>query len=215
MATDTGDSKKSYSFAPRAPQIEAERRPVRASILFIALGLGLTVVTVLWLGFFTQPGEIKLEVTDFKIDESGDVELTGAIYQGRTQHGEPYEVTAEVASERASGIVDLSDPTAQLSSKNGDLIDLKSRNGVYYPDISKIDLAGDVVVNSRDLGVRLLAFSLSADLADGSMVSNEPVRMERSDGVVTANGMEVTDQGKRIIFKGDARLTLNGETGDR
>ena len=215
MANENGNQKSSFSFAPREQDIDTGRQPVRASILFISLGLVLTFVTVLWLGFFTQPAEIKLEVTDVKIDDAGDIELTGAIYKGRTENGEAFEVTAKIASERSSGAVDMESPTAQLFRNDGDLIDLSSQNGLYFPDSSRIELDGDVVMTSQDMGLTLLALSLSANLADGSMFSEEPVRVERSDGFVTANAMEVTGKGKRIIFKGDARMTLQDKSQSR
>ena len=215
MANENGTRKSGFSFAPREQDIDAGRQPVRASILFISLGLVLTFVTVLWLGFFTQPAEIKLEVTDVKIDDAGDIELTGAIYKGRTENGEAFEVTAKIASERSSGAVDMESPTAQLFRNDGDLIDLSSQNGLYFPDSSRIELDGDVVMTSQDMGLTLLALSLSANLADGSMFSEEPVRVERSDGIVTANAMEVTGKGKRIIFKGDARMTLQDNSQSR
>ena len=215
MANENGTRKSGFSFAPRKQDIDAGRQPVRASILFISLGLVLTFVTVLWLGFFTQPAEIKLEVTDVKIDDAGDIELTGAIYKGRTENGEAFEVTAKIASERSSGAVDMESPTAQLFRNDGDLIDLSSQNGLYFPDSSRIELDGDVVMTSQDMGLTLLALSLSANLADGSMFSEEPVRVERSDGFVTANAMEVTGKGKRIIFKGDARMTLQDNSQSR
>lgn len=215
MANENGTRKSGFSFAPREQDIDSGRQPVRASILFISLGLVLTFVTVLWLGFFTQPAEIKLEVTDVKIDDAGDIELTGAIYKGRNENGEAFEVTAKIASERSSGAVDMESPTAQLFRNDGDLIDLSSQNGLYFPDSSRIELDGDVVMTSQDMGLTLLALSLSANLADGSMFSEEPVRVERSDGIVTANAMEVTGKGKRIIFKGDARMTLQDNSQSR
>ena len=208
MANENGARKSGFSFAPREKDIDAGSQPVRASILFISLGLVLTFVTVLWLGFFTQPAEIRLEVTDVKIDDAGDIELTGAIYKGRTENGEAFQVTAKIASERSSGAVDMESPTAQLFRNDGDLIDLSSQNGLYFPDSSRIELDGDVVMTSQDMGLTLLALSLTANLADGSMFSEEPVRVERSDGIVTANAMEVTGKGKRIIFKGNAKMTL-------
>ena len=215
MANENGTRKSGFSFAPREQDIDTGRQPVRASILFISLGLVLTFVTVLWLGFFTQPAEIKLEVTDVKIDDAGDIELTGAIYEGRTKNGEAFEVTAKIASERSSGAVDMESPTAQLFRNDGDLIDLSSQNGLYFPDSSRIELDGDVVMTSQDMGLTLLALSLSANLADGSMFSEEPVRVKRSDGIVTANAMEVTGKGKRIIFKGNARMTLQDNSQSR
>ena len=215
MANENGTRKSGFSFAPREQDIDTGRQPVRASILFISLGLALTFVTVLWLGFFTQPAEIKLEVTDVKIDDAGDIELTGAIYKGRTENGEAFEVTAKIASERSSGAVDMESPTAQLFRNDGDLIDLSSKNGLYFPNSSRIELDGDVVMTSQDMGLTLLALSLSANLADGSIFSEEPVRVERSNGIVTANAMEVTGKGKRIIFKGNAKMTLQDNSQSR
>ena len=215
MANENGTRKSGFSFAPREQDIDTGRQPVRASILFISLGLVLTFVTVLWLGVFTQPAEIKLEVTDVKIDDAGDIELTGAIYKGRTENGEAFEVTAKIASERSSGAVDMESLTAQLFRNGGDLIDLSSQNGLYFPDSSRIELDGDVVMTSQDMGLTLQALSLTANLADGSMFSEEPVRVERSDGIVTANAMEVTGKGKRIIFKGNARMTLQDNSQSR
>ena len=215
MANENGTRKSGFSFAPRKQDIDTGRQPVRASILFISLGLVLTFVTVLWLGFFTQPAEIKLEVTDVKIGDAGDIELAGAIYKGRTENGEAFEVTAKIASERSSGAVDMESPSAQLFRNDGDLIDLSSHNGLYFPDSSRIELDGDVVMTSQDMGLTLLALSLSANLADGSMFSEEPVRVERSDSIVTANAMEVTRKGKRIIFKGNARMTLQDNSQSR
>ena len=215
MANENGTRKSGFSFAPREQGIDTGRQPVRASILFISLGLVLTFVTVLWLGFLTQPAEIKLEVTDVKVDDAGDIELTGAIYKGRTENGEAFEVTAKIASERSSGAVDMESPTAQLFRNDGDLIDLSSQTGLYFPDSSRIELDGDVVMTSQNMGLTLLALSLTANLADGSMFSEEPVRVERSDGIVTANAMEVTGKGKRIIFKGNARMTLQDNSQSR
>ena len=109
----------------------------------------------------------------------------------------------------------MESPTAQLFRNDGDLIDLSSQNGLYFPDSSRIELNGDVVMTSQDMGLTLLALSLSANLADGSMFSEEPVRVERRDGIVTANAMEVTGKGKRIIFKGKARMTLQDNSHSR
>ena len=41
------------------------------------------------------------------VDESGDVELTGAVYRGTTEGGDPYEIAAEVAQERVDALSTL------------------------------------------------------------------------------------------------------------
>ena len=114
MADEQDNQQRAARFAPRDRQAEPGTRRVRASLLFLGLGILLTSGTVLWLGLFNQQDEIRLEISDLKVDETGDVELTGAVYRGQTARGEPFEITANVAREREDGVVDLSSPTAQL-----------------------------------------------------------------------------------------------------
>ena len=109
------------------------------------LGLVMTVTAVLWLGLFGTQDEIRLEISDIEIDETGEVELVGAVYRGQTAGGEAYEITASQASETRSGAFDLSSPTAELTRRDGDIVNLQSQTGVYSPDSGDIDLAGDVV----------------------------------------------------------------------
>jgi len=196
-------------FAPRDRSEENARRPFRASLLFIGLGLVMTVTAVLWLGLFGTQDEIRLEISDIEIDETGEVELVGAVYRGQTAGGEAYEITASQASETRSGAFDLSSPTAELTRRDGDIVNLQSQTGVYSPDSGDIDLAGDVVITSQAMGLVMTARSLSANLDRGEMISTEPVRVENTDGFVVAEGMEVTERGERIIFNGVAKLTLH------
>lgn len=209
------DGRGAARFAPRDRSEENARRPFRASLLFIGLGLVMTVTAVLWLGLFGTQDEIRLEITDIEIDETGEVELVGAVYRGQTASGEDYEITASQASETRSGAFDLSSPTAELIRRSGDVVNLQSQTGVYSPDSGDIDLAGDVVMTSQEMGIVMTARSLSANLDRGEMISTEPVRVEKSDGFVVAEGMEVTERGERIIFNGVARLTLHNSAADQ
>ena len=209
------EGRSAARFAPRQRSAETARRPFRASLLFIGLGLVMTVTAVLWLGLFGTQDEIRLEITDIEIDETGEVELVGAVYRGQTAGGEAYEITASQANETGSGAFDLSSPTAELKRRDGDIVNLQSKTGVYSPDSGDIDLAGDVVITSQNMGLVMTARSLSANLDRGEMISTEPVRVENTDGFVVAEGMEVTERGERIIFNGVAKLTLHNATQDQ
>lgn len=216
MADDqnTVSSDGAARFAPRDRSAEGATRPIRTSLFFIGLAMLMTVTTVLWLGLFGTQDEIRLEITDIEIDETGELELVGAVYRGQTEGGEPYEITASQASEKANGAFDLASPTAELQRQSGDVVNLSSQTGVYSPNNGNIDLAGDVVITSQDMGLVMTARSLSANLEKGEMVSTEPVRVEQADGFVVAQGMQVTQRGERIVFNGVAKLTLhNSATG--
>ena len=196
-------------FAPRARQADPERRGFRTSLLLIGLGVFMSFGTVLWLGLFNQQDEIRLEISDIKVDETGDVELTGAVYRGQTVRGEPFEITAEIARERDNGVVDLSSPTAELRRDSGDVMNVTSATGVYFPGVTEIDLIGDVVITSRDTGLVMLAEVIHANLEEGHMMTDRPVRVENDNGVILAGGMQVTDRGSTIIFTDRPRMTLH------
>jgi len=208
MAENRNTAQRSARFAPRERSGDAGRQTVRASLIFIGLGVVMSMATVLWLGFFSQRSEIRLDVSEITVDESGDVELTGAVYRGTTESGEPYEITAEVAQERPDGVVDLDSPAAFLNQPGGDVVNLTSRTGVYFPDRGEIDFAGDVVITSRDTGLVMTSQAITANLDQGRMISDLPVRVESDDGLVVADSMRVLDRGDLIIFDGNPRLTL-------
>lgn len=213
MADEQGTRQPAPKFAPRARQSDPERRGIRASLLFIGLGVVMSFGAVLWLGLFNRQDEIRLEISDIKVDETGDVELTGAIYRGQTVRGEPFEITAVVARERENGVVDLSSPTAELRRADGDVMNVTSITGVYFPGMTEIDLIGDVVITSRDTGLVMSAEVIHANLEEGHMKTDKPVRVENDSGVILAGGMQVTDRGKTIIFTDKPRMTLNNASG--
>lgn len=213
MAEEQGDNQPAPKFAPRAKQADPQRRGFRTSLLFIGLGAVMSIGTVLWLGLFNHQDEIRLEISDIKVDETGAVELTGAVYSGQTARGESFEITAEIATERDNGVVDLSSPTAEMRRADGDVMNVTSSTGVYFPDRTEIDLIGDVVITSRDTGLVMSAEVVHANLEDGNMTSDKPVRVENDGGVILAGGMQVIDKGATIIFTGKPRMTLHNSTG--
>ena len=147
-------------------------------------------------------------MTDIKVDETGDVELTGAVYRGQTARGEPYEIVADTARERDTGEVDLLAPAAQLQQGSGDVVNITSKTGVYFPNRGEINLSGDVVITSRDTGLVMTSQAITANLDAGEMVSDNAVRVENDDGYIVADSMQLFDRGDRIIFSGNPRLTL-------
>ena len=205
---DEQDSSRLAKFAPRERASAESHQPFRTSLIFVGIALVLSLVTVLWLGLFNQRDEIRLEITDIKVDKSGEVELTGAVYRGQTASGEPYEIVADTARERDTGQVDLSAPAAEVKQASGDVVNITSQTGVYFPKRSEIDLTGDVVIISKDTGLVMTSQAITANLDSGEMVSNQTVRVENNSGFVVADSMQVKDRGDRIIFAGNPRLIL-------
>jgi lipopolysaccharide export system protein LptC len=167
-----------------------------------------------WLGFLHQSGDSKLEIKDVQISNSGEIALTGARYQGVTSSGQPFLITADQASEanNGSGHIDMQQPRATITMKNGQIIKLQSNYGVFDQPDNIVDMAGNVVVVQPARNLTLMSDSLFADLKLGEMRSLVPVTVTDDARRIDAETMTVFDNGDRILFGGAARMVMQPGT---
>lgn len=115
----------------------------------------------------------------------------------------PYEVTASAARQdiRNPQVIDLTDLKARIGmGERGNAL-LTSSSGTYDSSKETLQLSGEVRVRTGD-GIELNMKSAFAEFKTGSIVSNEPVEVQLRDGVIHANGIEIADGGREIIFPG-------------
>jgi len=207
----TPSSSKRRQFTPRTRSVQDEQRPSRRlSVVLLGIGVAVTLVVASWLGFLHQSGDSKLEIKDVKIANSGEIALTGARYQGVTSSGQPFLITADQASEAndGSGRIDMQQPRATITMKNGQIINLQSNYGVFDQPDDVVDMAGDVVVTQPEKNLKLESDALFADLKLGEMRSLVPVTVTDDARRIDAETMTVFDNGDRILFGGTTRMVM-------
>ncbi len=207
----TASSSKRRQFTPRARSVQDEQRPSRRlSVVLVGIGVTVTLVVASWLGFLHQSGESKLEIKDVKIAKGSEIAMTGARYQGVASSGQPFLITAFQASEAndGSGRIDMQQPRATITMKNGQIINLRSNYGVFDQPDDVIDMAGDVVVTQPAKNLKLASDALFADLKLGEMRSLVPVTVTDDARRIYAETMTVFDNGDRILFLGTARMVM-------
>ncbi len=207
----TPSSSKRRQFTPRTRSVQDEQRPSRRlSVVLVGVGVAVTLVVASWLGFLHQSGDSKLEIKEVKIANSGEIALTGARYQGVTSSGQPFLITADQASEAndGSGRIDMQQPRATITMKNGQIIKLQSNYGVFDQPDDVVDMAGDVVVTQPAKNLKLASDALLADLKLGEMRSLVPVTVTDDARRIDAETMTVFDNGDRIQFGGTARMVM-------
>ena len=207
----TPSSSKRRQFTPRTRFVQDEKRPSRRlSVVLVGIGVALTLVVASWLGFLHKSGDSKLEFKDAKIADSSEIALTGVRYQGFTSSGQPFLITADQASEAndGSGRIDMQQPRATITMKNGQIIKLQSNYGVFDQPGDVVDMAGDVVVTQPGKNLKLASASLFADLKLGEMRSLVPVTVTDDSRRIDAETMTVFDDGERILFGGIARMVI-------
>ena len=177
-------------------------------MVLVGVGVAITLVVASWLGFLHQSGDSKLEIKEVKIANSGEIALTGARYQGVTSSGQPFLITADQASETndRSGRIDMQQPRATITMKNGQVIQLQSNYGVFDQPDDVVNMAGDVIVTQPAKNLKLVSDALFADLKLGEMRSLVPVTVTDDARRIDAETMTVFDNGDRILFGGTARM---------
>ena len=204
-------SSKRRQFTPRTRSVQDEQRPSRRlSVILVGIGVAFTLVVASWLGFLHQSGDSKLEIKDVKIANSGEIALTGARYRGVTSSGQPFLITADQASEAndGSGRINMQQPRATITMKNGLIIKIKSNYGVCDQPDDVVDMTGDVVVTQPAKNLKLVSDALFADLKLGEMRSLVPVTVTDDARRIYAETMTVFDNGDRILFLGTARMVM-------
>ena len=211
----TPSSSKRRQFTPRTRSVQDEQRPSRRlSVVLLGLGIAVTLLVASWLGFLHQTSDSKLEIKDVRISNSSEIALTGARYQGVTSSGQPFLITADQASEanNGSGHIDMQQPSATITMKNGQIIKLQSNYGVFDQPNNIVDMAGNVVVVQPAKNLTLTSDSLFADLKLGEMRSLVPVTVTDDARRIDAETMTVFDNGNRILFGGAARMVMQTDT---
>ena len=206
---------KQSRFTPRAKKLRLpSQRRYPLSILLVGVGAVLTLGVASWLGLLANGKDVSLEIKQVKRAETGEVQLTGARYRGLTPAGKPYEITAAKANEApdGSGRVDMDQPTAILTMRNGSLVNLQSNSGIFNKQTDIVTMTGAVVVTQPDRNLRLDTEALQANLKAGEMHSDVPVQVQDIDRRINADSMQVYDNGARIVFGGAAKMIIKNSS---
>ncbi len=134
--------------------------------------------------------------------------MQGAQYHGVDQHGQPFTLTADAATDQGADDVALRQPEGDVTLNSGAWLMLKSKTGLFRQKSQQLGLTGDVTLYRND-GTTMTGTQASIDLKKGNASSNAPVRVQGPFGTLdAANGFALTDRGADIVFKGPAHLLL-------
>jgi lipopolysaccharide export system protein LptC len=125
---------------------------------------------------------------------------------------QPYEVTAASASQdvKNPSIVELNEITGHVQLNGGGKAQINALTGVYDSQSEFMKLKGDVRVQT-DRGYDAKLSSASVDFKGGRVISEEPVVVTISEGTISANRLDISDNGKHIVFEGNVRTVLDGK----
>jgi lipopolysaccharide export system protein LptC len=174
------------------------------------------IAAVLLVATFFNPFKF---ITTFPIDP-GKISLSGTKIvmelprlTGFTTDSRPYEMIARTAAQDLTrpDILELKDIDAKVETKDGQHITIKSINGVYDTRSELLKL-NDHIVLTTSSGYEARLSEASVNVASSSVVSESPVDVKLpNNGTLSANRLQVTDNGAVVVFSGGVEMNLNPE----
>ena len=199
------------------------RKAVRAatlsrllSWLAAAIGIGFVVTFLHQAGLFRalmpQQAAPPAPVVEPDRITAGSSTVTGI-----DAEKQPYQVTAKRGWQdgKTPNLVHLEDPVGNFQRAGGAKYSITGTTGLYDTEAKTLDLDGNVVLQQQD---RFTARMDKAHIVvkDKTLTSDTAVTASFASGTVDANGMQITDDGNRILFLNGvkARFTALEGKGD-
>lgn len=130
---------------------------------------------------------------------------------------QPYQVTARRGWQdgKTPNLVHLEEPVGVFRQATGTKYTITGTTGLYDTKVKSLDLDGNVVLEQEG---RFKARMDKANIAvkDKRLTADTAVSAQFGTGTVDANGMQITDDGARILFLNGvkARFTAAEDKGD-
>ena len=202
---------------------KAARRAVRSATLsrllsWLAAAIGIGFV----LAFLAQAGLFRALMPREAAPPPPAVEpdrITAGVstVNGIDDEKQPYQVTARRGWQdgKTPNLVHLEEPVGVFRRASGTKYTITGSNGLYDTKLKSLDLDGNVVLEQEG---RFKARMDRANIVvkEKKLVADTPVSAQFGSGTVDANGMQITDDGARILFLNGvkARFTAAEGKGD-
>ncbi|HEY7765009.1 MAG TPA: LPS export ABC transporter periplasmic protein LptC [Aestuariivirgaceae bacterium] len=189
----------------------------RLAWLSFGLALGLLAMLAYQAGSFTNLVPHNRETSGVETNQAAqtqsgmEVTVSQSRFTGFDKLQQPFTVTAKnaVQHEDDKNKVRLVEVEAQLKRKTGDEVAIKSEKALYDAKSRTIDLNGNVIIISAD-GFVAKMDEARVNIDQHRLRSDVPVEVVSPSGIIRSNGMEIIDDGARILFFNRVKATFGG-----
>ncbi len=200
--------------------LQAARRRARLapllSWLAFAFALGLMAVFFIQAGLLTAltPKPKPIPPT---VEMPEQISGSNARIAGFDRENQPYEVNAKKGyqDKKNADLVHMQDLTGTFRKKTGQSFVLFSDTGLYDSKGKQMDLEGNVRIVEEGRFTATMA-KAHVELEKKNLLSSVPVVVETATGTITANGMQISNDGNNIKFLNGvkARFSELAKNGD-
>jgi lipopolysaccharide export system protein LptC len=185
-------------------------------LLLPALAAALVLLVVAWPQLLPMGRHGVSGLAKLGLDQADSLTMIKPHFEGMDKNDRPFTITADRASQASgdSEMIALEAPQADMTLEDGAWLALTAETGSYARERRLLELEGRVNL-FHDKGFELATERALIDLAAGVARGDRPVSGQGPLGMVDAEGFEVHDRGRRILFTGESRLVLypQGEAG--
>ena len=162
-----------------------------------------------WPGSHDNPQEIALTFAETRSGEAETPGMVNARYVGTDANNRPFLVTADQALQGTGdpNLIEMVALQADMTLDNGVWMSVMASSGLYDRVQQTLKLAGPINIFS-DIGYEFHAETARVDLQQNTAESDEPVRGHGPFGTLTADSFRVVDQGQRLLFRNNVRMTI-------
>lgn len=197
------------------PQTSFERARIhsrRVRWMKRAIPLAVLLLVVLFAGWawLGSLGNLPVDVAATTI-EDGRIVMSSPTLNGFTRDNLPYSMSAEQASRDIAdpGVIRLEKITARLPIDPQNWVEIEAGSGLFDSDRSSLDIDSPMkVTTSHGLVAEFLSARL--DMTDGTIVSEDPVRVALDGSTLSAERLHVSERGRVIILEDTVRMTIVG-----
>jgi lipopolysaccharide export system protein LptC len=169
------------------------------------------LITVVGVNYLPTLGSFQLPVELGKLMIKGTkVTMQQPKLSGFTADSRPYEFTAESAEQDITkpDVMELHQVQAKIEMQDQSKVTVAAKSGTYEMKAEMLTLVDNVhVVSSSGYEARLSRAVV--DVHKGNVISDAPVWVKLTNGVINAKRLEVTEGGSVIRFSGGVAMTLN------
>ncbi len=152
-------------------------------------------------------GHVGVEGTKITVDSP---KITG--FQG---DGRPFDIKAQTGIQDITtpNIIELHGIDSKIGTTDASTTWVKAARGVYDSSKDKMTLEGDIQIkNSAGYDIRLKTARI--DFKTGGLVSEDPVKVLLDGGTVTANLLDISDNGHKVSFTGEVTSMIDNGARD-
>ncbi|MHB2267198.1 LPS export ABC transporter periplasmic protein LptC [Aliihoeflea sp. PC F10.4] len=195
------------------PFEKARRHSRRVRLLKTVLPIGAIVFAAVFIAaiYISSPGSLGFQLGSTSV-ENGRLVMQDPKLDGFTSDNRAYSMTASRASQLIGdgNRIDLEGIDARLPLDADDWITVTAETGTFDRAANRLEVTSPMRARTEK-GIDARFQSASVDISSGTLETSDPVEIDLDGTRVSADSMQIIDDGTIMIFENRVRMRIEGD----